>query len=164
MVHLATHAVFQPGEPDNSYIQLWDARLQLNHIRQIDWGSLPVELLVLSACRTAIRDDEAELGFAGLALELGAKSVLGSLWDISDAGTLALMNKFYRQLGTTSTKAEALQQAQLRMLRGEVQVEGDRLLLSQSAIPLPSELRHEATDDLSAPYYWAGFTMISSPW
>lgn len=164
VVHLATHAVFRPGEPDNSYIQLWDTRLQLNKIREIDWGSLPVELLVLSACRTAIGDDEAELGFAGLALESGAKSVLASLWNVSDAGTLALMNEFYRQLGTTSTKAEALRQAQLRMLHGEVQVEGDQLLLSRGTISLPSELTNEATDDLSAPYYWAGFTMISSPW
>ena len=74
------------------------------------------------------------------------------------------MNEFYRQLGTTSTKAEALRQAQLRMLYGEVQVEGDRLLLSRSVIPLPPALSGDITEDLSAPYYWAGFTMISSPW
>lgn len=164
VVHLATHAVFQPGDPANSYIQLWDTKLQLNHMREVNWGALPVELLVLSACRTAIGDDEAELGFAGLALESGAKSVLASLWNVSDTGTLALMNEFYRQLGTTSTKAEALRQAQLRMLYGEVQVEGDRLLLSRSVIPLPPALSGDITEDLSAPYYWAGFTMISSPW
>ena len=74
------------------------------------------------------------------------------------------MNEFYRQLGTTSTKAEALRQAQLRMLRGEVQVEGDRLLLSRGSIVLPTELSDASSADLSAPYYWAGFTMISSPW
>jgi CHAT domain-containing protein len=164
VVHLATHAVFRSGEPDNSYIQLWDTKLRLDDMRAVNWGALPVELLVLSACRTAIGDDEAELGFAGLALDSGAKSVLASLWNVSDAGTLALMNEFYRQLGTTSTKAEALRQAQLRMLRGEVQIEGDRLLLSRGTIPLPAGLGDEGTDDLSAPYYWAGFTMVSSPW
>ena len=164
VVHLATHAVFQPGEPNNSYIQFWDTKLRLNAIREVEWTSSSLELLVLSACRTAIGDDEAELGFAGLALQSDVKSVLASLWNVSDSGTLALMNEFYRQLGTTSTKAEALRQAQLRMLRGEVQVEGDRLLLSRGSIVLPTELSDASSADLSAPYYWAGFTMISSPW
>ncbi len=164
VVHLATHAVFQPGKPDNSYIQLWDTQLTLNDMREVNWDSPPLELLVLSACRTAIGDDEAELGFAGLALRSGVKTVVASLWNVSDVGTLALMSEFYRQLGTTSTKAEALRQAQLRMLRKEVQVEGNQLQLSRGEIPLPSELSDESTIDLSAPYYWAGFTMISSPW
>lgn len=164
VVHLATHAVFRSGEPDRSYIQFWDTQLRLNDLRQVNWNTPPLELLVLSACRTAIGDDQAELGFAGVALQSRVKSVMASLWNVSDAGTLALMSEFYRQLGTTSTKAEALRQAQLRMLRGEVQVEGDQLLLSRGAISLPAALREESSTDLSAPYYWAGFTLISSPW
>lgn len=74
------------------------------------------------------------------------------------------MSEFYNQLGQTSTKAEALRQAQLRMLRGEVQVEGNQLLLSRGPVPLPTELSQEAITDLSAPYYWASFTLVSSPW
>lgn len=163
VVHLATHAVFRPGKPSNSYIQLWDSKLGLDNIRQIDWGS-PLELLVLSACRTAIGDEQAELGFAGVALKSKVKSVLASLWNVSDEGTLALMSEFYRQLGTTPTKAEALRQAQLRMLRGEIRIEGRQLMLSRGPVSLPSELSKEAVSDLSAPYYWAAFTMISSPW
>jgi CHAT domain-containing protein len=164
VVHLATHAVFQSGKPDNSYIQFWDTKLSLNDIRKVDWGSPSLELLVLSACRTAIGDDRAELGFAGLALKSGVKSALASLWNVSDEGTLALMSEFYWQLGKTSTKAEALRQSQLRMLRGEVRIEGKKLVFSRGSALLPAELGNKAVIDLSTPYYWAAFTMISSPW
>lgn len=40
----------------------------------------------------------AELGFAGLAAQSGARSALASLWYVNDEGTLTLMSKFYRQL------------------------------------------------------------------
>ncbi len=164
VVHLATHAVFRPGEPENSYIQLWDTQLGLSQVQNVGWNSPSLELLVLSACRTAIGDDEAELGFAGMALRSGVKTVLASLWNVSDEGTLALMSEFYNQLGQTTTKAEALRQAQLQMLRGQVHVEGDQLFLSRGSVPLPTELSEEAVGNLSAPYYWASFTLVSSPW
>ena len=164
IVHLATHAVFEAGSPDHSYIQLWDEQLKLNNIRTVNWRNPAVELLVLSACRTAVGDDQAELGFAGLTLQSGAKSALASIWNVSDTGTLALMSEFYRQLGSTSTKAEALRQAQLKMLRGEVRVEGEVLYLSRGDVNLPAALNREAVSDLSSPYYWAAFTMVGSPW
>jgi len=164
IVHLATHAVFKSGSPGNSYIQFWNEQLKLDDIRDINWRNPAVELLVLSACRTAVGDDEAELGFAGLTLQSGAKSALASIWNVSDAGTLALMSEFYRQLGSTSTKAEALRQAQIEMLRGEVRVEGDVLHLSRGDINLPADLNSEEAVDLSSPYYWAAFTMVGSPW
>lgn len=164
VVHLATHAVFEPGAPENSYIQFWNSQLSLDDMRQINWNSPALELLVLSACRTAMGDDEAELGFAGLALQSGVKSALASLWNVDDAGTLALMNEFYASLGQTSTKAEALRQAQLAMLRGEARFEGDRLLVSRGAISIPTDSEVGTGTDLSSPYYWAGFSLISSPW
>lgn len=164
VVHLATHAVFKPGQPTNSYIQFWDTKLGLDQIRRVNWGAPTLELLVLSACRTAIGDDQAELGFAGIALKAKVKSVLASLWNVSDEGTLALMSEFYRQLGSTPTKAEALRRAQLKMLRGEIRIEGKQLILSRGSVPLPNGLRAQAVNDLSAPYYWAGFSLISSPW
>ena len=164
VVHLATHAVFEPGNPANSFIQLWDRQLSLEDMGQINWNSPQLELLVLSACRTAIGDDQAELGFAGLALQSGVKSALASLWNVDDAGTLALMNEFYRHLGQTPTKAEALRQAQLALLRGEVRFEADRLLLTRGTVALPAGLEVSTDGDLSSPYYWASFSLISSPW
>jgi len=164
VVHLATHAVFNRGDASNSYIQLWDELLTLDDIREVNWRDPSVELLVLSACRTAVGDDSAELGFAGLTLQSGAKSAVASIWNVSDTGTLALMSEFYEQLGTTTTKAEALRQAQLKMLRGEVTIEDDTLQLSRGPLDIGDEWHQEDISDLSSPYYWAAFTMVGSPW
>jgi len=168
IIHLATHADFRPNEPSNSYIQLWDEKLRLNQLRQIGWNQPPqVELLVLSACRTALGDVNAELGFAGLAVNAGVKSALASLWYVSDDSTLALMSEFYWQLSQAkvTTKAEALQLAQIAMIRGQVHLENGQLQgIGVGKIPLPPEFKDRSNQNFSHPYYWAAFTMIGSPW
>ncbi|NET40421.1 CHAT domain-containing protein [Okeania sp. SIO2B3] len=167
IIHLATHAEFRPGAISNSYIQLWgNQQLQLDEIRELGWNDPPVELLVLSACRTAVGDKNAELGFAGLAVAAGAKSALASVWYVSDEGTLGLMTEFYTQLNNAKIKAEALRQAQLAMLRGEVVITEGQLrgTAARGAVVLPSELGKFENQNLSHPYYWAGFTMVGSPW
>ncbi|MEG4234664.1 CHAT domain-containing protein [Microcoleus sp. Pol11C3] len=166
IIHLATHGDFQPGGAENSYIQFWDTKLRLNQLDQLKLSNPQVELLVLSACTTAVGDEQAELGFAGLAVHAGVKSALASLWYVSDVGTLGLMTEFYQQLRTAPIKAEALRQAQLAMLRGEVRLQDGYLVRSgnNQALPLPSELAARGDRNLSHPYYWAAFTMIGSPW
>jgi len=166
IIHLATHSEFQPGALSNSYIQLWQTKLQLNQLRQLGWNNPPVELLVLSACRTALGSNEAELGFAGFAVQAGVKSALASLWYVSDEGTLGLMTEFYRQLRTAPIKAEALRQAQLAMLKGNVQIVEGQLRGSRGdSIQLPIALAERTeTHTLSHPYYWSAFTLIGSPW
>jgi filamentous hemagglutinin family protein len=164
IVHLATHAEFQPGMPSNSYIQLWNTKLTLNQLRQFGLNNPAVELLVLSACRTAVGDKNAELGFAGLAVQAGVKSGLGSLWYVNDEGTLAFMTEFYEQLKQAPIKAEALRQAQLAMFKGNVRLEGGRLTTTRNSFPLPPELAQVGDPDLSHPYYWSAFTMIGNPW
>ena len=138
IVHLATHSEFK-GELNNSYILLWDQLLRLNQIRELGWNKRqpPIELLVLSADKTAAGDEKMEFGFVGFAVKAGVKSVLASLWYVSDEGTSELMIKFYQQLKTAPIKAEALRQAQLEMIR---------------------------SDSFFHPYYWSAFTMIGSPW
>lgn len=163
VVHLATHADFQPGAARDSYIQLWDEKLRLSQMQQLPWNDPPIELLVLSACKTAIGDQEAELGFAGLAVQAGVKSAIASLWYVSDEGTLALMSEFYQQLKTAPIKAEALRQAQIAMLRGEVRLEQGQLRTNRGAFTLPPEIATEP-ENLSSPYYWAAFTVVGSPW
>jgi filamentous hemagglutinin family protein len=167
IIHLATHADFQPGDSSNSYIQLWDSQLKMNQLRLMRWNQpFQVELLVLSACRTAVGDLEAELGFGGLAVQAGVKSALASLWYVSDGGTLALMSEFYRQLSQpdVTIKAEALRRTQIAMLRGQLRLEEGELRGPgfRRSIPLPPEL--EGNQDFSHPSYWAAFTMIGSPW
>ncbi|NER07389.1 MAG: CHAT domain-containing protein, partial [Okeania sp. SIO3C4] len=167
IIHLATHAEFRPGAVNNSYIQLWGKqKLKLDQIRELGWNDPPVELLVLSACRTAVGDKNAELGFAGLAVAAGAKSALASVWYVSDEGTLGLMTEFYSHLNNAKIKAEALRQAQLAMLRGEVIITEGQLrgTTARGAVVLPSELGKFENQNLSHPYYWAGFMMIGSPW
>ncbi len=162
IVHLATHADFRPGAINNSYIQLWNSKLRLDQLPELGWNDPPVELLVLSACRTALGDENAELGFAGLAVQAGVKSTLASLWYVSDEGTLALMTQFYDQLKTAPIKAEALRQVQVDMLKGQVQLKNGQLITSAGTILLPSELPQ--SQDLTHPYYWASFTMVGNPW
>lgn len=169
IIHLATHADFQPGKADNTYIQLWDSQLKINQLRQMGWSQPPqVELLVLSACRTALGDVDAELGFAGLAVQSGVKSALASLWYVSDEGTLALMSGFYQHLRQedVTIKAEALRRAQLAMLHKQVRRENGQLqgIEQLGSIPLPPKLARQGNRDFSHPYYWAAFTMIGSPW
>ncbi|MGB3512402.1 MAG: CHAT domain-containing protein, partial [Microcoleaceae cyanobacterium] len=94
------------------------------------------------------------------------KSVLASLWYVSDEATLGLMTEFYAHLGNVSIKAEALRQTQLAMLQGKVSVEEGVLrgTGSREEVSLPPELADIQNADFSHPYYWAGFTMVGSPW
>jgi filamentous hemagglutinin family protein len=166
IIHLATHGEFRPGVPNNSFIQLWNSRLRLDQLRDLRLNDPQVNLLVLSACRTAVGDAQAELGFGGLALQAGVQTALGSLWYVSDEGTLGLMSEFYQQLKTARIKGAALRQAQIAMLRGDVRLEGGRLrgLSRGEGVELPASLQGFADLKLSHPYYWSAFVMIGSPW
>lgn len=144
IVHLATHADFAPGAIQESYIQFWDQRLSPNRLRELRLSYPEVQLLVLSACRTAVGNPQAELGFAGLAVMSGSRAVIASLWYVSDAGTMILMKEFYQQLKTLN-KAEALRQAQIAMLHKRTQVSN-------------------SMNNMTHPYYWAAFTVIGNPW
>ncbi|MEG4458887.1 CHAT domain-containing protein [Microcoleus sp. N9_A1] len=166
VIHLATHGEFRPGAPNNSFIQLWNSRLRLDQLRDLRLNDPQVNMLVLSACRTAVGDPQAELGFGGLALQAGVQTALGSLWYVSDEGTLGLMSEFYQQLKTARIKGAALRQAQIAMLRGDVRLEGGRLrgLSRGEGVELPASLQGFADLKLSHPYYWSAFVMIGSPW
>lgn len=164
ILHLATHAEFNRGDPNQSYIQLWgDTQLTLDKLRALNLNDLPVELLVLSACRTALGSIEAELGFTGLAVQAGVKSALGSLWYVDDVGTLMLMSEFYAQLQTQPIKAEALRQAQLSLIQGNVQLEENAIIGSWGRVTLEERLT-EVNRNLAHPYYWSAFTLVGSPW
>ena len=164
VLHLATHANFQSGKSSNSYVQFWNTRLLLNQVKQLGWQKVPVELLVLSACETAIGDRDAELGFAGLAVNAGVKSAIASLWFVSDEGTLALMSQLYPQLKTSPTKAEALRQAQIAMIKGKVRLEKGQLRTLKGNIKLPPQLADLGKRNFTHPYYWSAFTIVGSPW
>lgn len=159
IVHLATHAEFASGDVAQSYIQFWDQRLRLDQIQELGLRNPPVQLLVLSACRTALGDTNAELGFAGLAVKAGSKAAIASLWSVSDASTILLMKAFYRQLKTATIKADALRAAQIDMIRNP-----DRIRAQLNDRSLPAEVAALAQGNLTHPYHWAAFTLIGNPW
>ncbi|MEN9871928.1 MAG: hypothetical protein RLZZ171_2920 [Cyanobacteriota bacterium] len=168
IIHLGTHAEFKVGDLSDSYIQFYDEQLKIPQLQQLSdqlgWNTddTPIELMVLSACETALGDKDAELGFAGLTVQAGVKSALASLWYVSDLGTLAMMGEFYDQLNNTLNKAEALRQTQLAMLRGNVKIDSKHVKLSNGKdLALPADFP-EGTLSLNHPYFWSAFTMIGN--
>lgn len=139
IVHLATHGEFSSNS-DDTFILTWDDRINANELEsflksQTQRGET-IELLVLSACRTAAGDDRAALGLAGVAVRAGARSTLASLWYISDAATSILMSQLYVELAKgTETKAEALRLAQQSVLENE---------------------------NFAHPYFWSAFVLVGN--
>jgi len=179
VVHLATHARFQSY--DKATIYTHREPVDMDSFRRIRDKKLPIELLVLSACETAGDqgriDLDTEIGFAGVAVRTHSKSVLASLGRVNDRATMVLMDRFYENLvkPETKLKAEALRQAQLAMLRGEVYVKDGSLYYSNGKclerpdggcemLPFERNPMNQANADFKHPRYWALFTMVGSPW
>ncbi|MGJ3251982.1 MAG: CHAT domain-containing protein [Elainellaceae cyanobacterium] len=121
IIHLATHGQFS-SEPEDTFILAWDKRVNINALSAIlqnrSQRANAIELLVLSACKTADGDSRAALGL--VAVQSGARSTLASLWYVDDQGTAELMSHFYQELAgaeTLITKAEALRRSQLALLQ-----------------------------------------------
>lgn len=120
VLHLATHAAFN-GRSDRAFIVANEEVIRLSELRDIlaenrVRGEL-LDLLVLSACETAVGDDEASMGLAGAAVQAGALSAIASLWQVDDTGTAELMRQFYANLAAGKPRSEALRQAQVSMIR-----------------------------------------------
>jgi len=141
VVHLAAHAVFRPDEPLFSSLQLQDGRLSTLDVFEME---LSCSLATMSACETALgmagAGDEL-MGLSRALLYAGAPSLVLSLWKVEDRSTAALMSALYGSLCRGESKASALRQAQLSLIRNEV----------------------DGSVDLSAPFYWAPFQLIGHP-
>lgn len=121
ILHLATHASFN-GRSDRAFIVANGELILLSELRQILSANRArgdeLDLLVLSACETAVGDDEASMGLAGAAVQAGAQSAIASLWPVNDVGTAQLMENFYQLYRQGSSKSAALREAQLAMIAG----------------------------------------------
>jgi CHAT domain-containing protein len=120
IVHIASHGLVDQ-DVNKSFLLAYDDKITMQRLSEViglsQFRSSPIELLTLSACETAVGDDRAALGLAGVAVKAGARSALATLWFIDDEATSQLVAEFYRQLGNPSiSKAVALQRAQLRIL------------------------------------------------
>ena len=74
------------------------------------------------------------------------------------------MTDFYERLKVAPIKSEALRQAQLAMIKGEVRLEEGVLRTPSTDVLLPPQLAVLRNQKLQHPYYWAAFTMIGNPW
>jgi CHAT domain-containing protein len=142
IVHFATHALInnehaelsgvvlslvdEQGRPQNGFLRLYD-------IYNLKLGA---DLVVLSACQTALGKEINGEGIVGLTrgfMYAGAPRVVASLWRIDDRATAELMKRFYTgMLREKLRPAAALREAQVSMLK---------------------EKRWQA------PYYWSAFTL-----
>jgi CHAT domain-containing protein/TolA-binding protein len=142
ILHFATHGILDPKRPENSGIFLSmvnrDGKPQNGFVGLQDIYNLraPVDLVVLSACRTGLGKDVRGEGLIGLTrgfMYAGASSVVASLWKVDDEATSELMKRFYsNMLQRGMTPAAALRAAQ-------------------------NSIRQEP--HWSSPYYWAAFTL-----
>lgn len=110
-VHIATHGFFRSDNPMFSSLRLGSAQLTLFDLYELQ---LPADLVTLSGCGTGLNvvvgGDEL-LGLVRGLLYAGARSLLVTLWDVSDRSTADFMKHFYRFLSRGRDKAVALQQA-----------------------------------------------------
>jgi CHAT domain-containing protein/Tfp pilus assembly protein PilF len=146
MVHFAAHALVDDVHPELSGIALstvdaqgrpQDGFLRLHEIYNL---RLDAQVVVLSACQTALGKDVLGEGLIGLTrgfLYAGARSVVASLWSVSDQATAELMKRFYQGvLERGLPPAAALRAAQISLSKDQ---------------------------RWNAPYYWAAFTVQGEP-
>ncbi|MEH2179155.1 CHAT domain-containing protein [Nostoc sp.] len=124
IVHIASHAQFGIIPEDTFIVTGKNQKLTIsqleNSLRNLNSKSDSVELLTLTACETAVGDDRATLGLAGVALQVGVKTAIASLWSVTDQSTSELVKTFYTNYRNTSMSiAEALQTAQIRMIHAK---------------------------------------------
>ncbi|WP_193195758.1 CHAT domain-containing protein [Nostoc sp. MG11] len=121
IIHIATHGEFGNFPEDTFLVTGDNDKLTISElyriIRSLAHGSKTIDLLTLTACDTAIGNDRAALGLAGVAVQAGVRTALASLWSINDASTVELVTKFYeawRHPGVS--KAQALRKAQQALI------------------------------------------------
>jgi len=142
IVHFATHGLLNSRHPELSglVLSLVDGEgkpqngfLQSHEIYNLTLGA---ELVVLSACQTALGKETRGEGLLGLTrgfMYAGAPRVVASLWNVPDRGTAELMKRFYQSmLAKGLPPAAALRGAQVAMWQDK---------------------------RWSSPFYWAGFTL-----
>ncbi|MDX2256215.1 MAG: CHAT domain-containing protein [Pseudanabaenaceae cyanobacterium bins.39] len=140
IIHFATHGNFS-SQLVNTFLLTYDGRLDIETLNQLlniksRSDTDPIELLILSACQTAVGDKRAALGMAGMAVRAGARSTIASLWAVDDVATSKLMVALYQNLANPNlTRANALKLAQ------------------QSLIDDPV---------YNHPYFWAPFVLLGN--
>ncbi len=173
IVHFACHSVIDERFPLDSYLALSpdapvaqagdDGLLQAWEI--FEEVRLEADLVTLSACDTGLAGE----GLVGLTQAFhyaGARSVLASLWRVSDRSSAQLMVRFYRQLKTGLGSSRALRAAQLELLAGlpplAPQPKPGLGGFFSRFWPASSVPASDESLDTTHPYHWAAFQLYNS--
>lgn len=140
VVHLATHGQFGDSRR-STYLLAADGAIYMDDLGEVFRNRDPshaIELLILSACKTATGNNRAVLGIAGTAVRSGARSAIASLWSLADAPGVGFAQEFYKHLGEPGvSKAEALRRAQVALI-------------------------NSTAKDYSHPRFWAPYILIGN--
>ena len=174
-VHIASHFSFRPGDMTRSFLLLGDgtALTMAEFKRSPELKFAGVELLVLSACQTAVGEPDANgkeiESFGVIAQQNGAKAVMATLWSVADESTALLMAEFYRIKKETPaiTKSTALQRAQMNLMRGKYKSVEESKNRAEPFTSQGGNITQPAfVPDPKAPYahpfYWAPFILIGN--
>lgn len=129
----------EAGGTESGFLQAWEILEQMR---------IDADLVVLSACETALGKEMGGEGLVGLTRAFqyaGARGVLASMWSVGDESTALLMEGFYGYLRTGKSSPEALRLAQVDMIHGRGW--GD------------SKGPGKAPRDFSHPFHWAAFAL-----
>lgn len=142
VIHFSCHAYQDEKVPFRSglFLSLKEGQVDdgFLHAREAAGLRLRAELVVLSACRTSsgyVEGGEGAMGLTRVFFYAGARSIVSSLWEVSDRAVAEFMPRFYRHLTRGESKAQALRSTKLEMM-------GSRY---------------------SYPCYWAAFVLAGEP-
>ncbi|KAJ5647309.1 hypothetical protein N7490_003681 [Penicillium lividum] len=181
IMHIGTHGDINPRNPLLSSISIGQGQ----EFRVVDMSTIhsKVNLLVFAACLSGLGKatiGSEVLGFSHVVLSTGCQAYIGSLWKVSDFGSMLIMTLFYRSLKENPqwAVAEAMRAAQLHLLQLDTEKAGillDQMLENWSsdvAGPSPAEFVPDAEFllltlrlilnqlDWSSPFFWAPFTLV----
>ncbi len=180
VLHIASHFHFEPGNAAASLLLMGDgSTTTLSTLGTPAWRLDGVDLVTLSACKTALSDDDGfglEVdGLAALLQAQGAGTIVASLWNVSDDSTAQLMRAFYAQLREPGTTVvQALRRAQLGLIgvagektdaRRDMVRPGTGSAAAATAPPsnasnAPSNPGAGAAQNtFSHPFFWAAFVL-----
>lgn len=166
VLHVASHFNLEPGSDKESYLLLADGtKFSVSDMRSLSSiGSGSCELMVLSACQTAVPTGDGSMieGLAASTETKGPKAVIASLWRVDDVATTKLMATFYslRASHRDWTKLQCLDEATRRLRMGTLGVPGTTDWRS-GATSAPRAQSAWKGPGLH-PYYWAPFVLFGN--
>jgi CHAT domain-containing protein len=166
LLHFSTHGEMIESDPLRSNLRFApsagdDGKLTVNEIFDME---VRANMVTLSACETAlVKGEEGDfpkgddlVGLSRAFIHAGASSVVASLWKVSDDSTVELMRAFYQNL-RSMTKAEALQKAQIDLMKSSIRFRVER---GSGGITRSTDYQPDMSIDCSHPFFWAPFILV----